>query len=362
MENRQIDKAVFMMNNFNLIRLFAAFQVLILHSLHYLQLPYFNTFQDLLRLFPGVPIFFFTSGFLISKSYDNKPDLSEYFRNRALRIFPALIVCTILALLSVYISGYLMTEHVSFFRIVALFLGQITILQFYNPDFMRGFGTGVLNGSLWSITVELQFYVVVPVMYWVLSKFRKSQEFIIVVVTIAFLLLYIFYSLVGGQDNVHLMIKLLGVSFIPWVWMFLVGFLFQRNFTTLHIWLKGKSGILLAVYIVASYLSNRFLHWQLGNVINPLLFLILACLVFSLAYTLPETCKKLMGKNDISYGLYIYHIPVINIFMYNYLTGQIKYYAFALITIVIMATISWNCVEKPFLRLKRSNLLSLNKS
>lgn len=54
----------------------------------------------------------------------------------------------------------------------------MSFVQFYNPDWLRGFGTGVLNGSLWSIPVELQYYVLLPFLigsteYWA----RKISQF-----------------------------------------------------------------------------------------------------------------------------------------------------------------------------------------
>ena len=54
-------------NNFNLIRLFAALQVAIVHSAGYLNIDI--QYLKFLDLFPGVPIFFFISGFLIIKSF-----------------------------------------------------------------------------------------------------------------------------------------------------------------------------------------------------------------------------------------------------------------------------------------------------
>ena len=54
-------------NNFNLIRLFAALQVAIVHSASYLNIDI--QYLKFLDLFPGVPIFFFISGFLMIKSF-----------------------------------------------------------------------------------------------------------------------------------------------------------------------------------------------------------------------------------------------------------------------------------------------------
>mgnify|MGYP001238677287 CR=1 FL=1 len=54
-------------NNFDLLRLFAALQVALEHSSVHLQHSY--AILDMLALFPGVPIFFFLSGYLIFGSY-----------------------------------------------------------------------------------------------------------------------------------------------------------------------------------------------------------------------------------------------------------------------------------------------------
>ena len=128
---------------------------------------------SILSYFPGVPIFFFVSGFLISKSYETNSQLSEYTQNRMLRIFPSLFVCTLLALFSVYLTGYFADKTYSISEFVFWVFGQISFFQFYNPEFMRGFGTGVMNGSLWTISVELQFYMMVPILY---LAFGLSKE------------------------------------------------------------------------------------------------------------------------------------------------------------------------------------------
>ena len=85
-------------NNFDLIRLFAAFQVLILHSTTHLELTNQVNFY-FLDLFPGVLMFFVMSGFLIMSSLDRNPDIRNYITNRILRIFPGLYICSVLTLI-----------------------------------------------------------------------------------------------------------------------------------------------------------------------------------------------------------------------------------------------------------------------
>ena len=78
-------------NNFNLLRLIAAFQVMFVHANGYLA-----NESDLswcvtkILNFSGVTVFFLISGFLISMSYAKNRDLRTYIKNRILRIYPGL--------------------------------------------------------------------------------------------------------------------------------------------------------------------------------------------------------------------------------------------------------------------------------
>lgn len=41
----------------------------------------------------------------------------------------------------------------------------------YSPRFLDGLGVGHINGSLWTIPVEVTFYAVIPVLVFVTSRF-----------------------------------------------------------------------------------------------------------------------------------------------------------------------------------------------
>ena len=106
-------------------------------------------------------------------------------------------------------------------KILVWVLAQATIVQFYNPDFMRTFGAGVLNGVLWTITVELQFYVLAPLLDYLLE--RKTPILVVFFLVALGTNLYLHHLADGSSIGV----KLLYVSFLPWVYMFLLGSLRQ---------------------------------------------------------------------------------------------------------------------------------------
>ena len=70
---------------------------------------------------------------------------------------------------------HVLTEE--FDLIILWFVSQITIGQAYNPNFFRDIGVGVINGALWTITVEILFYIIVPIICLIEKKFKYAVFF-----------------------------------------------------------------------------------------------------------------------------------------------------------------------------------------
>lgn len=353
----------FRINNFNLLRLFAALQVALHHSTAHMNLfPAWKEqglkgwllFSEAINLIPGVPIFFFISGFLISRSFENNAKLSEYALNRILRIYPGLIVCVALSILSVAATGYLHTVEVNVWNLLVWFLAKISIVQFYNPSFMRGYGVGVVNGSLWSICVELQFYVLIPIIYRLLH-FKSKDGFnnkLLMPIGL-FLVINRVYFYYESEYQFEILYKLVGISFLPWFYMFLVGMYFQRNYTIMARYLSGKFGILFPTYCIFAIIMNKYLGLAVFNDISPALFVPLSCVIFSFAFTWRTLSRKMLKSSDISYGIYVYHMPVVNFMLYLGYSGQFRHVLIVLAVVFGLAILSWRYIEKPCLKLKK---------
>lgn len=336
-------------NNFDLIRLVAATQVAVTHVISYLDGGSDAIF--VLKHFPGVPVFFFISGFLIYHSYQNihQDRLRVFFRNRVLRLYPGLALCCAVTVVFVFASGYVTSDRFDYAALAAWLLAHLSIFQFYNPGFLRGFGTGAVNGSLWTISVELQFYLLTPV---VCAVFRAGRK-----LSMAFILVFLLVNLWNTHFNAKASFieQLVQYSFAPWFVMFLVGAYVAADRRVQRLFLSAHPLLLLAGYLMVSVISD-LAGFGFGNEINILSFLLLAALIFSLAFRSPDYSTRLIGKNDISYGVYIFHMPIVNLFVYLGLKGQFLYLFMALGSTFIAAYCSWRLVERPALWFKRSAL------
>lgn len=341
---------MFSINNFDIIRILAACQVVANHAFRYFGVRLPGILGDLVHSFPGVPIFFIISGFLISRSYERCGSVGIYARRRILRIYPALIVCVFLSVVSIILSGYLRGGNFSLLHFAGWILGQITFVQFYNPDFMRGFGTGVMNGSLWTIAVELQFYVLLPVIYGFARLLSQwiSLDRLLAFLAVVGIWLYGLNGKLPGVGRNDFIMKLYGVSFVPWLWMFLVGVLMQRRFDDIFRVFGGRFLLVLPAYLGICWVGAGKFGWRMGNQTHPLLFLALAVLVFSAAYTATEKSAKVLANVDLSYGIYIYHIPVFNILLYTGKYSGVSAVLICILTTLALAAFSWYVVERRF--------------
>jgi len=349
----------FRLNNFDLLRLLAALQVVFGHSIELTDLSMERSplFQ-FIHAIPGVPLFFFISGFLISKSYEINPKIKSYATNRILRIFPGLWFCLVVSLILIFISGY-QSNAFSYTHFSIRLLGQVSFVHFYHPEFLKGYGIGVLNGSLWTIGIELQFYIITPFLYkWFFTKGNINRKLIILILLFMCINLWFYQYRADYRDL--LVYKLFGVTFAPYFYMFLVGVLFQKNFNFFYKYLSGKGGGVLTFYLIFAYILYSQFHITLGNGIGPWLFFPLACMVFSLAYTAVNISENLLKHQDISYGLYIYHMPVVNTVIFLVadwrFSNEWATVAIVLFSTIVLAIFSWFAIEKSALNLKKKAL------
>lgn len=342
-------KTEFRVNNFDLLRIIAAAQVVVIHSFSHLHIAH-PWGWSAIDAFPGVPIFFVISGFLISASYERSTDLASYSRNRILRIVPGLWCVIILTVPVAMAFGY----HFFNVRAAAWFVSQLAGLIF-TPGFLKSFGFGSYNGALWTIPIELQFYFVLPLLYLATKRAPKRRTQVFVAVWAVFVVIAFIYATKSAplaentiESTGH---KLFRYSFVPHIYMFLAGVLLQRFKAHQSRWMAGRGAYWLAAYLVV--------HFSLpeGSAAKYIAStLMLSVTVISIAYTLPGIAHRVLNGNDISYGVYIYHGLILNIMVERGYHGRIAYVPLVMLLTAIVAFASWRLVEQPFLRRKRGSI------
>ncbi len=344
----------FGLNNFDLLRILAATQVLYFHTLFHLKIdpPSWTLF---FQYFPGVPIFFVISGYLVSASYERSESLERYFWNRFLRIYPGLWVCLFVTVIVVACFGFSILD----FRAGAWLLAQMAGV-IYTPEFLAHFGFGSYNGSLWTIPIELQFYFLLPIVYLLAGRAR-SPNLVFLVLLVIFTIIRFFsilYLPETGPPETGLpkpmAEKLFGYLFFRHFAMFLAGLVLQRLGAYKSKLIFGKGLLWIAFYLV-------FIKTAPSSAVTDVMAgLILAVCTVSVAYTLPGVASKLLRGNDISYGVYIYHGLLINIVVSFQLFYRIEYLFVVWIGAYLAGYLSWVLVERNFLRRKRDKLKRLS--
>lgn len=287
-------------NIFDLIRYYAMFQVMIFHMISHFKIETPAFVNNVILGFPGVVILFAMSGYLSAASLDRDSNIGDYLKKRFFRIFPEFWLCI---LVNTAVIAVLYKVVPTFFEKVVYLVTQFFLLNFYTGGWLRGYGVGAPNGSLWTVLVEVEFYLILLISYKFLKKMGRLSSLIV------FLILLIPNYLLGIMfKNPTLIYKLLLTSVIPYLYMFFTGvFLYRfRN----EILGNKKINILLTIASLVVYFTYGEL---VTGVYIPLIKGIsLSILTINLAYV---TGKKIRVRLDITYGVYLYHMVFVNMLL-----------------------------------------------
>jgi peptidoglycan/LPS O-acetylase OafA/YrhL len=327
-------------NNLEWLRLLFALQVVIGHASSHMQFP----IPEFVGHFPGVPAFFFVSGFLIYASYHNAPG-RIYFENRFLRLFPGLLFVTFGGFAVLLFAKGWQDVVAHWNTYVVWVFAQIALGQAYNPAHFRDVGVGVINGSLWTLTTEILFYLAVPVIVWAERRFR----FVLGALVVLSYALYVvgphmWTAAIYRDKTLYSFVEL---TPLVWGWMFGIGIFSAKYFDQLARWIRFFPVAVLPMMGMI-YGGEGVLWGSSGNRVGLLYFVSYAALILWLAFGLHYVRLKL----DLSYGVYIWHMPVINLLLVLAMHSM----ALTVGLTFTMALISWFFVEKPAQRLKRRSI------
>lgn len=324
-------------NNFDILRLIAAWAVLVSHSFALVgELEPLHQFDASLGSV-GVLVFFAVSGLLIRRSWEYDPSPRDFWIKRALRLLPALAV---VGLVTAFVLGPLVTSTSlrTYFSSWETWIYplRITLLLPFGAGlpgvFEHNEYAGAVNGPLWSLPVEVFAYAGL--------------------------------ALLGVSGLLHRRWLLVGLSVLGLAWA--------------TAWVSVVNDSLGAIYVLAafalgattySFMDRVVLRWPVALALFVLCFLAglgpssvsvvvwtvsAVYLCYWFAYALPPLGRQLTRIGDASYGVYIWAWPVQQTTI-ELLGGHPSPWLVIAITTPVVWTLaqaSWHLVEAPALRRK----------
>lgn len=333
-------------NNFDLLRICAAIAVLFGHS-YWIQ-PAENPEEPILRFteleYSGslaVFAFFLISGILVSASFERQKSLERFMILRLTRIYPALVFCIIATTYVVYPAfsevsflnalfsqssmTYLLTNIGLFFKT------QWDLPGLFEMNPVKGF----VNGSLWTLPLELKCYMLV-VAAGLCSCFTSKYRFVAfcTLIGVAFSYLVIHGSNIAFFESLTL--RPIGYSFHPLVFFCagMILYVFRNNISV-----NWAVGIALSL----AYLAMK--TTPLGSVLFYLAFVYVLLLI-----AVEPALLRFRPKHDYSYGVYLWGFLVQQVVAshYPHMNNLISLTISVPVTVGV-AAISWHLVEKPSL-------------
>jgi peptidoglycan/LPS O-acetylase OafA/YrhL len=329
-------------NNLNTIRLVLAATVMVFHVL---VLPDIAEFTAVGRHIPsllGVQGFFVVSGFLVTMSYEATNSLRDYALKRARRILPAYVGVVLIsavglsALSTLSVAAYF--TDVAFWKHVA---SNLLFMNFLAPDLPGVFGnhlSSAVDGSLWTIKIEVVFYCMVPFIVYFARRWGPMR--VLSVLFVASIAWRIGFELVSQRTGIPFYGKL-AIQAPGQLSFFVVGALF---YYLLKEGQRPPSAWMAAVAVLAYIVAPGAAF----HVVAPISVGLVICWAGFRLTNVPD----LGAKGDFSYGLYLYHWPVVQVLIALGLfsAAPLVGVATAIALSFSAAVFSWFVVERRFVQ------------
>jgi peptidoglycan/LPS O-acetylase OafA/YrhL len=320
--------------------------------------------------FRGVDVFFVISGYVITTSIlrserdGNRFILSQFLLRRVRRLFPAVFVTAIaVAVVSLITQSYINVQQET---AKSGFASVFFVINYWFARKHEGYFTPSYPNPLthlWSLSVEEQFYLVLGIFFFAVSKTKRklTSPF---VTTVLFgagalsLLLGLMPKLLPSLDRAPFYFA---DSLLPFY------SLHSRAFQLI-------AGVLLAIYVsrnesfqlvvgkklkvVSIVFGTALLALSLGvygngnqiNAISVIVVLATVVLIATNAYDIPKLYRSTIGRilvriGDYSYVLYLAHWPVI-IYGRNLFGESVKVYLGELVVMSVLAFLVGKYVER----------------
>lgn len=326
-------------NNFDALRLLGAALVLINHSMVLAGNRAFGFASQSMSTL-GVAMFFAISGYMIASSWMRDPNPGRFILRRARRIMPALafVVIVSLALIGPMVTTVSISDYVSHPN-TRRYLGN---LIFYVSYALPGvFSTNpypnAVNGSLWTLPVEVMMYVSTPLLVLLA---RRHAGLILLTLLGTLALAMVFYI---RHPPAFIILDTEFWSATTLFPYFVAGAVIATlRMERLLDWRVG----------VVAFLLMDFTPQLLGTLQNAALCIVLPYAVIAVGQARWPVVAQVGRLGDFSYGTYLWAFPiqqlVVSLTRPDF--GGWNNVLVATPFILLMAVVSWYLIERPMLK------------
>ena len=294
----------------------------------------------------AILLFFLISGFCIH--YPNTKGVSEpnwkaYFIRRFLRIYPtyfiALLLTSSISLLCHFLWDDKTWDIGRIFRVA-------TLSQNYPPDE----GQLLCNPSLWTIPLEIEFYILYPIVFLL---FSRSLTWLLAILSI-------------GISSGSVLLQSQGILWPAFTAAFLwptwllgawIAELYRKEkLSNLKIYQLVMPSLIFLILAITSRIENWASWSQYTSWTGFYFFFFLFSLTYSkLIYSIlgPNLFRALSWLGKISFSLYLIHFPLFRLFGYLHFEAigekpaNFSVTILFLIPVIFLAWIFYNLIEKP---------------
>jgi peptidoglycan/LPS O-acetylase OafA/YrhL len=295
----------------------------------------------------GVDIFFVISGFVITKSlheeFKNRGEINFliFYKKRFKRIFPVLLF--ILTIVFIFYKFYgppdisLKKDYLYSILGLSNFFYLIKDVDYFNNIFDNPVG------HTWSLGIEEQFYIIYPLMLFILIKNFKDNKISIIFYLIIFLSLIII-NFININNNT--------LFYFPFLrfWEFFLGCV--RPFLKI----KKNNQLSLIFFILIFFIV--FLNIFGENTTNSNLYILKNIFItffvsfFLIFYNKPKNFLILFENRffiflgNLSYSIYLWHLPII--YFSNIYFNGISSFLISIFATIILSYFTFNYIENFF--------------
>ncbi|MBR4598620.1 MAG: acyltransferase [Treponema sp.] len=326
-------------NNFTLLRMLCCLIIIYEHSVFLSNSSYIN----LNLCWYAVRVFFILSGFWVTFSLLRSKSLKEYALKRFKKIFPlywTIVIGFALILSSVSsLSFYEYFKNIDFYKYLAANLSTLNFLCQSLPGVFEGLPLeGAVNGALWTIKVEVGFYIILPFILFLINKFSKKFT-----------------------EN----IEMNGLIILFIIFILSVTYSVLCDFVCKHYGLSDSLKHQLPAFMTYFVCGMTFcLYWEkLETLLNYLIFpafIIIILIKFMpvefISYIFIPICLSIvvfwfgthiiffssLCKDDYSYGMYLIHVPFLMLCVqYGYFESNFYFALFLVFSASFLCSYLW---------------------